>query len=235
MRNLIVTAALLVSSQLMAQGPVVVVDAPLDHLFIPQGFDNNDNVEVVVTGKYPNPCYTRNKVEIDVKGDLVNIQVTSLMQEDQNRKLCEDMKVPFSEVVTIGSLQAGDYKVVVNDQLTGKLDVSVTSSNSVDDHLYAQVDYVELGFTGGLSGDAMLVGSSVSPCLILDKVEYLDNGADTYSVLPIMKKINNECPEKRTRIAIPIKFDPNKLKNSQILLFVRSIDGKSVHSIIDKL
>ena len=28
-----------------------VVEAPIDHVFVPNGFDNNDHVEVVVTGK----------------------------------------------------------------------------------------------------------------------------------------------------------------------------------------
>jgi hypothetical protein len=27
--------------------------SPVDHLFVPKGFDNNDEVEVIVTGKFP--------------------------------------------------------------------------------------------------------------------------------------------------------------------------------------
>jgi hypothetical protein len=208
----------------------------VDHLFVPSGFDNNDNVEVVVTGKFPNPCFTGNRVEVDVKNDLILIDVIPMPKE--NKSQCENLKVPFSETVSIGSLQAGDYKVIVNkgakDELEGKLDVALSTSGSVDDHLYAQVDYVELGFTGGLSGDAMLVGSSVSPCLALDKVEYISNTSDTYSILPIMKKISNNCPEKKSRLTIPVKFDPKKLDARKILLFVRSIDGKSVRAFVDK-
>lgn len=237
MRNLILISGLLLASQLMAQTPSVV-DAPLDHLFVPEGFDNNDNVEVVVTGKFPNPCFTRNKVEVNVNGDTIKIDVTSLSKEEQNLRLCEDLKVPFSEVVTIGNLQAGDYKLIVNQatpfELKGEIKVGEAASNSIDEHLYAQVDYVELGFTGGLSGDALLVGHSVSPCLVLDKVEYLSNKKDTYSILPIMKKISSDCPEKRSRIQIPVKFNPKALKNDKILLFVRSIDGKSVQAFVEK-
>lgn len=237
MKNLLVIGSILLSSQVMAQAPSVV-DAPLDHLFVPDGFDNNDNVEVVVTGKFPNPCYTRNDVKVDVKGDLIKIDMTALNTESSDRALCENLKVPFSETIRIGSLQAGDYRIVVNEgnqyELKGAVDVAVSSSSSVDDHLYAQVDYIELGFTGGLSGDAILVGKSLSPCLAFDKVEYKSNGKDTYSILPIMKKISNNCPEQRKRLQIPVKFDPRALKSSRLLLFVRSVDGKSVHTFVDK-
>jgi hypothetical protein len=226
--RVITLLSVLFSSHVMAQ--------TVDHLFIPNGFDNNDNVELVVTGKFPNPCYTHNKVEVDVKNDSIYIEVTSL--SNQAKSLCEDMKIPFSETVSIGNLQAGDYNVFVNqgsrNELRGKLDVAVSGSSSVDDHFYAQVDYVELGFTGGLSGDAVLVGSSVSPCLKLDHVEYISNKNDTLSILPIMKKVSQDCPEKRSRLSIPVKFDPRKLNAQKILLFVRSIDGKSVHAFVDK-
>jgi hypothetical protein len=232
-----ILSALFLSTSLLAQTPSVV-DAPVDHLFIPNGFDNNDNVEVIVTGKFANPCYTRNKVEVEVKEDLINIEITSLSREGQTLFTCEPLKVPFTETVTIGNLQGGDYKVVVNQgsefELKGNLKVAVSSSNSVDDYLYAQVDYVDLGFTGGGSGDALLVGHSVSPCLALDRVEYLSNEADTFSILPIMKKVSKDCPEKRTRMHIPVKFDPKKVKAKKVLLFVRSIEGKSVHAFVEK-
>lgn len=236
MRNMLLVGALLMSQNLLAQSPLVV-DAPVDQLFIPEGFDNNDNVEIVVTGKFPNVCFSRNKVEVDVKGDTIKIDVTSLSKETNFRK-CDEIKVPFHENITIGSLQAGEYKIVVNQgseyELKGKINVALSSSNSVDDHLYAQVDYVDLGFTGGTSGEAVLVGSAVSTCLELDKVEYISNKNDTFSVLPVMKKVSNNCPDKKKRIEIPIKFDLNKLKSSKAMLFVRSIEGKSVYTFIDK-
>jgi hypothetical protein len=237
MKNLIITAAVLSSHVLFASSPSVVT-APIDHLFVPHGFDNNDNIELVVTGKYPNPCYSRNKIDVKVKGDLIDIHVTSLAKEVQNSSLCEDLKVPFSEVINVGSLQAGEYKIRVNSQTPyeqkGHLSVDLASSNSVDDFLYAQVDYVDLGFTGGQSGDALLVGRSLSPCLALDKVEYISNGKDTLSVLPIMKKISQDCPEKYTSLHVPIKFNLKNYKHEKVILFVRSVEGKSIHSFVSK-
>jgi hypothetical protein len=215
-----------------------VVEAPIDHVFVPNGFDNNDHVEIVVTGKFPNPCYTRNKYDVKIKNDVIKIDVTSLSMDDPAYTKCEPLKIPFTEVVDLGSLQGGDYKIIVNEG--GKYEqkdgivIATSSSDSIDDNIYAMVDYIETGFTGGASGDAMLVAQSPSPCLVLDRVEYLSNDKDALSVLPIMKKISSNCPEKRDRIEIPIKFDPTKFKFEQILLFVRTIEGRSVNTFISK-
>lgn len=237
MRYLIASAILIMSFTAIAQTPSVVV-SPLDHLFIPAGFDNNDNVELVVTGKFPNPCYTRNKVEVVVKDDVINATITSLLQTPSDSSICEDLKISFSETVTVGNLQAGNYKIIVNEgtrsELKGELEVAVSASHSVDDHIYAQIDHVNLGFAGGITGDALLIGYSPSPCLVVDKVVYRNNGMDTYSILPIMKKISNVCPEIKTQIEIPIKFNVSSVKNETILLFVRSIEGKSIQAFINK-
>lgn len=213
-----------------------VVEAPIDHVFVPSGFDNNDHVELIVTGKFPNPCYTRNKYDVKVKKDIINIDVTSLSMDDPAYTKCEPLKIPFTEVVNIGTLQGGDYKVIVNEggvyEQRDGIVVGTASSDSVDDNIYAMVDYIETGFTGGASGDAILVAQSPSPCLVFDRVEYLSNAKDSLSVLPIMKKISSDCPEKIGRLEIPIKFDPSKFKYEQILLFVRTIEGRSVNTII---
>lgn len=238
MKNLFsVIGAISFSTLLMAAGPQIVT-SPVDHLFVPEGFDNNDNVEVIVTGKFPNPCYIKNKVDVDVKDEKIFITVTALKKDDEALLICEPMVVPFKEEVTIGNLQGGDYEVIVNDKTEFEkkdtLKVAVSSSSSVDEHLYPMVEYIELGFTGGLSGDALLVAKSPSDCLAFDKVEYLSNKKDTISIMPIMKKISANCNEKTKRIQIPVKFNAHSVKNKEVLLFVRSIDGKSVNTIISK-
>lgn len=226
MKKLLCLSAL-VTLQALAE----VVPAPVDHLFVPKGFDNNDNVEVIVAGKFPNPCFTRNKVEVKVTDDLIDVSITSLKREDVP---CDNLKVPYRETVTIGSLQSGDYKVRINGKLEDKLQVAQSTSSSVDENLYASVDYVELGFTGGLAGDAMIVAHTVSSCLEFDRVDYLSNGKDTYSIMPILKRKPGACAERRDYIEIPVKFDVNAMKNDSILLFVRSMDGKSAHALVER-
>jgi hypothetical protein len=208
------------------------VTAPVDHMFIPNGFDNNDNVEVVVSGKFPNSCYSRNKVEVNLQQDQIDVRVTALYNQDQRN--CEKVEVPYLENVTVGSLQAGAYKINVNGTLKDTITIEEARSNSVDDHLYAQVDYVELGFTSGASGDVFLIGRAPE-CLAFDKLKTLNNGRDTLSVLPIMKRVSEDCSGRRVQFSIPVSFEPNAFNFNQILLFVRTMDGKSVHTWIEKM
>jgi hypothetical protein len=214
------------------------VDAPVKHLFVPHGFDNNDNIELVVAGKFPNTCFGLGKTEVEVQGETIRVKITSLFRDIPYPQNCQPISVPFTQTLTVGNLQAGTYQVLINAgteyELKDSITVAESTSNSVDEHLYLAVDHVELGFTGGLSGSAMLVGHAVSSCLQFDRVEYLSNDKDTLSILPIMKKVSTNCPEQRSRIEIPIKFDPRKFSHKQVLLFVRSIEGKSVYTIVGK-
>ena len=235
MKFLLISLALFSSIFAQANSPEVVT-SPIDHLFVPKGFDNNDNVEIVVTGKYPNPCYTRNNSVVEIRDNKVLITVTSLLRESGEN--CNPMSVPFTEAITVGNLQAGPYEIIVNGgtnyEQTESLNVEISNSTGVDEHIYAIVDYIELGFTGGISGIAFLMVRSPSDCVVFDRVEYLANGKDTLSVQPIMKKISDNCIEKVKRFEIPIKFDPQSFKHKDLLIFVRSIEGKSIHSIINK-
>lgn len=232
MKHFTVSLISLAFSSFLYAGPIVV-NAPVDHLFVPNGFDNNDNVEVVVTGNFPNTCFSRNKVEVSIKEENINVTITALSTTHEKSD-CPKIEIPFMENVTIGNLQAGEYKINVNNKLHEKLNVEIASSRSVDNHLYALINYIDLGFTGGLSGDAMLVGRIHESCLSLDSIEYLSNGKDTLSILPIMKKVSDDCTGERKYLELPVKFAPRAFSSDKVLLFVRTMDGKSVSSLIDK-
>lgn len=108
------TAMLFFSSVAIAQPEVIL--APVEHLYVPTGFDSNDSVEVVVTGNFPNTCYSRNKVEVKVRDAIIDIKVTSLAPEGSliTGRACPEMLVPFKEVVGVGNLQGGEYEIRVN-------------------------------------------------------------------------------------------------------------------------
>jgi hypothetical protein len=163
--------------------------------------------------------------------------VTALLRGDEKAEPCAAMIVPFKEVVPVGNLQGGDYKVVVNGntrfELQDSLKVAESASQNQDDHLYAIVDYIELGFMGGETGSAQLIGWNPSDCLELDHVEYVSNGKDTLSILPIMKKVREFCPLKMVPLTIPVNFNPASFSHSKILLMSRTIEGKSVNTIME--
>ncbi|MGE3608632.1 MAG: hypothetical protein AB7I27_03510 [Bacteriovoracaceae bacterium] len=211
----------------LAHAAPQIIPAPVSHLYVPQGFDNNDAVEVVVTGYFTNTCFSRNTVNVDIKEDKINISVSAIANEDTKR-LCAEMIVPFKEVVSIGNLQGGDYDINVNGVLKDSVSIKEASSNATDDHLYADIESVERK-----SGtDFVLKGWRFSNCIELDKIEVVSNGKDTLSILPVMKQVSNFCPMKMMPIAYPVKLDFSSVKVKEPLIHVRTMDGKSFNKII---
>jgi hypothetical protein len=221
--------ALLFTSVAMARPEIIL--APVDHLYVPIGFDSNDSVEVVVSGSFPNACYSRNKFEVQVTDDVIDVQVTAIAPGngvDKAARICPQMIVPFKEVVAVGNLQGGDYVIRVNGKLQENLTVAEASSNSVDDSVYAAIDYVEKKG----KDEFVLHGWRYSECVQLDKIKVLSNKKDTFSILPIMKASSDDCPMKGMPVAYPVKLDFSEVKIKKPLLHVRTMDGKSVNSIV---
>ena len=224
MKKQMILASLLMVS--MNHAIADLAEAPVKHLYIPSGFDNNDSVEVVVTGTFPNPCYSRNTVSVDLKGDQIAIEVTAIRRD--TKAACPMMQVPFKEVVSLGNLQGGTYDVVVNNKLNDSLIISEASSNSIDDHLYAGIDQLEQKGPN----EYLLRGWRYSNCVDLDRVEVVTNGKDTLSVLPVMKQLSSFCPMKMMPVTYAVTLDFKTLNTKEPLVHVRTMDGKSFNTIL---
>lgn len=226
MKKQMMMMAMLMSSVVGAQ--TGVTQAPVKHLYIPEGFDSNDSVEVVVTGTFPTPFYARNTVSVKVIEDKIDIQITAIVRD--TKASCPQMQVPYKEVVAVGNLQGGAYTVSVNKKLTSKLVVQEATSNSVDDHLYAAIDRLEKKGPN----DYVLHGWRYSNCVQFDRVEVVSNGKDTLSVLPVMKQTAIDCPMKGMPVAYPVKLDFTSLVINEPLIHVRTMDGKSFNTILNQ-
>lgn len=225
MNKIIFSSLILLSASAFAQADLR--SAPVKHLYVPTGFDSNDSVEVVVTGHFPNPCYSRNTVSVDVKDDVISVEISALLRSEE-KLLCPQMQVPFKEVVSVGNLQGGKYKITVNGTLKDSLTVEEASSSAVDEHLYGAIDAVE--HKGG--DNYILHGWRYSSCIDLDRVQVVSNGKDTLSVLPIMKQLSDFCPMKMTPVSYPVKLKTSGLKSKEPLIHVRTMDGKSFNKVL---
>lgn len=218
-------------------GPEIIL-SPLDHLYVPKGFDSNDTVEVVITGSFPNPCFSRNQVKVSVRNDVIDITVTALEPDlglKSSHSFCPDMVVPFKEVVSVGNLQGGDYDIVVNRQaglkaLRDSLIIGEASSSAIDDNIYEAVEWMEQKS----KNEFILHAVRFSPCYVLKEVKVVSNHKDTLSILPIMKQVSDFCPMKAVPTSYPVKLDFKDLKVDKPLLHVRTLDGKSVNAIVDQ-
>ncbi|MCT4642196.1 MAG: hypothetical protein N4A33_07835 [Bacteriovoracaceae bacterium] len=229
MKKTLFTILATLSTSLLAGVPSIK-QVPIDHLYIPAGFDSNDNTEVIITGFLPNLCHKNPTAKINIdENKNINIKVTSLYY-DKSNPFCPQMIVPFTLPVSLGVVQPGQYKVIVNNdkQKSAKLKVQESTSSAIDNYHYAYVSNV---LTTPGSNKIQLKGYNPSDCFVLDKIESISNKKDTFSILPKMKQVNEFCPMKM----VPFTYEfevPETLPKNNILLHVRKMDGKSVNTIL---
>lgn len=207
---------------------------PVDHVYVPNGFDSNDNVEVVVTGFLPNLCHKSPSASVKFEGKKVSIEMNGLYYHESN-PFCPEMVVPFTKTVTLGVMDKGDYEITVNGKSPWEqketIKVAESTSSAIDQFHYAYVNYINKEDTA--EGTVELVGYNPSDCFELDSIEYVSNGKDAYSVLPKMKQVSEFCPMKM----VPFKYEwkvPTEIQNEKVLLHVRAMDGNSVNTIYMK-
>ncbi len=224
-------AMALVVSSAWASTPIEVL-IPVEKVYVPKGFDSNDQSEVVISGVLPNLCHKAPITSVKFRGNTAYVTVKAMKYEASN-PFCPEIPLPFLRAVDLGILDKGKYNIVVNaktpyEQKTS-IGVEEASSDAVDDHIYANVGSIEQ-LSGGRTVE--LKGMNPSECLVMDKVEFIDNGSDVYSVLPIMKQVSGFCPMKMTPFTVKAKV-PTVLAQKKVLLHVRAMEGKSVNAIFE--
>lgn len=220
---------LLVSLTALANGPMILEPT---QIFVPHGFDSNDQSEVLLTGWLPSPCFTQPKVDVDVRGRVINI---SLKSHAKTRDFCIAMAYPYVVKARLGQLKKGSYRILVNDEspvhLNAAINIAAATSGSMDDFIYAQIEDV---IVDEVKQTVTLTGYNPSDCIELDTIHFISNKKDTIAVLPIMKQVKTLCDSKLA----PFKyvFDIPKLLPSNnhetFLLHVRSLEGTSVNKLV---
>jgi len=229
MKLVFILFTLLISSVVFAKRPIEM-NAPVTHVFIPKGFDSNDNVEIMVSGYLPNVCYKVASASAKVvnKNIIVDVKMFNYQSSD---KICAQMIVPYLMQVHVGLLDRGEYKINVTNSESPmglkSLKVSEAVAGAVDEHVYAAVDMIE---DDEDSRVVKLRGVNPSDCFELDRIETISNDKDTFSILPILKQVRSDCVDKKT----PFEYDykvPYDLESEAVLLHVRSMNGQSVNLV----
>src|SRR3989344_501052 len=117
----------------------VVVGSNFHTGYIPDGFDTNDSVELVGEGLFRNSCYKPANVDVSVDTQAMKIELRP--HAYYYDAICLQMLIPYHQVVNLGILGVGRYKVIGADRKLelGELNVRLATSSSPDDLLYAPV------------------------------------------------------------------------------------------------
>ncbi len=76
--------------------------------YIPGGFDSNSDVYVIVSGVFPNGCYSWGEAKVENKSETLH-EVTSLAEVTQG--MCIMVMVPFSKEVRLGQFSKGEHVI----------------------------------------------------------------------------------------------------------------------------
>lgn len=106
-KNILLAIVVFSSQAAFAQTPAVEVPIGVNSAFVPGGFDSTADVFVVVSGLFPNTCYSWNKAEIQNQTGSNKIKISSYARVTQG--VCMMVLVPFQKEVHLGQLSAGDY------------------------------------------------------------------------------------------------------------------------------
>lgn len=218
-----------------------LIPSPVEKLFVPTGFDDNDNAEVVLHGHYTSSCYKTGPTDLTIDVERKVIKVMPQSYEYTNT-ICAAIMVPFIQTIKLGTLPVGLYSVEVANVSgveTKSLFVKPRVTDSPDDFIYASADEAHLEF-GTASDEPSLVISGRYPytyvgCAIMKEVSAFETPGNVLLVLPKMELLTNqvECMARNwsqafkftQKLSIPLKA------GEDYLLHVRVLNGNSLNRI----
>lgn len=217
-------------------GQPVLVTAPVDKVFVPSGFDDNDNVEIVVHGSFPNTCYKIGPATATVAAGVVTVEAKAFLYRSIG---CIQMIVPFTQSVKLGIVNTGSYEIKVEDRPnveTVPLAITRARTASPDDFLYAPTALVALDETTPgqyavrIEGEFpyMFIG-----CMVMREVRTYVSPGNTLVVLPIAELVNDDVTcdaqvSKKFVVTQPV----GALAAEEFLIHVRVLEGNSINRFV---
>lgn len=248
MRTSLALSALLISmitqntyAQSSSEG--LGTEIPVQGVFAPKhGFDDNDNVQIIVDGILPNACYKKSQTlySVDALAHTITVQQYAFKDESGScadpANLPEELKmqIPFMADVEVGNLEQGEYTLIyksLNGEAHKTLFIDKASSTTIDNLYYAiTTDIYSPSEVSVNSSTIKLVISGFlnSSCTVIDKldVQFVD---DTIVILPQVKKTHNYCmPVAKDFVnEVYIKTPPA----GRYQVHVRSVNGSAVNRL----
>jgi hypothetical protein len=213
-------------------------------VFVPgEGYDDNDNVEIVIDGSLPNACFTLGRTETSVSEDMViTVRQFALRQAD---RVCIESElsdfalipVPFSKDVALGNLSKGNYTINYKTGNTvtasATFGVAEAPTETIDNMAYAPVSdaYVPAGFLVNAAGKAKITGYLTSSCMQLDTFDVARDPAN--GVIVVLPRVKQRLQGACLQYIRPFEkeIDIGNFAEGRYLLHVRSMNGKSVNRV----
>ncbi len=225
----LVFVSIFVLSAWAQNGPQLLAST-IEASYLPDGFDSNDQVQIVIEGTYRDTCSKAAGTRFTVNPASKTIQVSAY--EYRYSAACLDVLVPHDEVVNLGVVQAGTYQVLLSGgRSLGRLNINMATKSSPDDYLYAPISQA---YIKNVNGKLALTLSGVfsNSCMRLLKiVSNVQNNVVTVQPLAQLLPTATNCIQGR----FPFEQTAyvQAAKSGRYLLHVRSLNGKAINSLFD--
>ena len=201
-----------------------------EKLYVANGFDDNDNVQLVGEGYFPDSCYRSADVKatVDHVKKIVRVKTTAFLYEG----ICLTVILPFDRVVDLGILNAGIYKVVrdIDSVEIGRVGIKASLTKDADDYLYAPVSQAFF-LARDHSNKVSLTGDFPSSCMRLKEVRHIVQ-PDVLVIQPIAE-IDPKVKCAHGKFHFETTLEIGEMKSGRYLLHVRSMNGKAINSLVD--
>jgi len=209
------------------------VETALTKAYIPLGFDDNDRIQIAVAGTFKNTCYKvgPHALKVDTENKTITVQQQAYLYNG----VCLQMFVPYSEIVDVGIIPNGNYKVV--DALSGatlaELPVNQGSNPGPDDFTYAPVSDAYVVTDPETKKHVLAIsGSFGDRCSDFEDIK-VNVSNDVIIVQPVLeRKTDISCAPEKVRFLKTIELN-NDLKHGMYMLHVRSLNGQAVNKLVD--
>lgn len=198
----------------------------VNDVFVPKGFDDNDEAVAVVDGHLNNSCYRLAHNEVRLDPPQREIQVVQYARRFS--MLCIQMRIPFWKEASLGVLPIGSYNVISSDQVREVLSISEAENSGPDDHMYAPVNSARVERDEGGAYVAVVEGEIAESCMKWKELKLVNSGK-TKELLPIVEVENPENCQGEQMYPFKKKVSLPNDNPGRYLLHVRSLNGKAVN------
>ena len=224
------------------------VSLPIQSVLMPfEGFDDNDTVQMVVHGNLPSACYQLGEAKFELKaGRVIEVSQAASHLSDG---LCDEeeilpdymrMPIPFTSELTLGHLEAGEYRIEFKGGLgirqVRTLKIGHSDVPTLDERFYASVTQVVAPdvIHSGQDLKVTLIGLYNSDCVGLDSELGVIVEQEVSIVLPYLAaNADAECHRELRPFSREVNL--GKVTGSHHLIHVRSMNGRGLNHWVEVL
>lgn len=200
-------------------------------VYVPEGYDTNDLVEVFISGSLPDTCHRNPTYEIIRTGRSFKIHLYAHYVPVPEG--CREISIPYFETISLGLLEEGAYQITVKAQNRPEVShfkVKQARGQLQDDFSYGNVMNI---LEDPDDRTIELIGTNPMDCLKFEKLS--EEIQDSVIVLRPQFVEVGECKEMPTHFNLKYKvpYLPNHPKG--LMIHVRVMGGRSLNHLYHNL